>query len=63
MIAKKAVELATGLLLATQLIMGTLFGILGRFLADRPFSVIKVALERRLETNGEEQGVAGGNAE
>jgi len=52
LIAKKAVDLAPALVLATQLIMGTLFGILGLFLADPLLAMIKVALEQRAETNG-----------
>lgn len=55
MIAKKAVDLAPALVLATQLIMGTLFGILGLFLADPLLAMIKVALERRAEAKGEGQ--------
>lgn len=57
MIAKKAVDLAPALVLATQLIMGTLFGILGLFLADPLLAMIKVSLERRAEKNGEKEGV------
>ena len=39
------------LVLAAQLIMGILFGILGLFLADPLLAMIKVALERRAEQN------------
>ena len=49
MIAKKTVDLAPALVLAFQLIMGILFGILGLFLADPLLAMIKVALERRAE--------------
>jgi len=57
MIAKKTVDLAPALVLAFQLIMGILFGILGLFLADPLLAMIKVALERRAErTNGEKRG-------
>ncbi len=49
MIAKKTVDLAPALVLAFQLIMGILFGILGLFLADPLLAMIKVALERRVE--------------
>ncbi|MBX7495588.1 AI-2E family transporter [Qipengyuania sp. 6B39] len=49
MIAKKTVDLAPALVLASQLIMGLLFGILGLFLADPLLAMIKVALERRAE--------------
>ena len=54
MIAKKTVDLAPALVLATQLIMGILFGILGLFLADPLLAMIKVALERRSERNDAE---------
>ncbi|MBX7501811.1 AI-2E family transporter [Qipengyuania sp. YG27] len=61
MIAKKTVDLAPALVLAFQLIMGILFGILGLFLADPLLAMIKVALERRAEqadenTSGEAVG-------
>lgn len=49
LIAKKTVDLAPALVLAMQLIMGILFGILGLFLADPMLAMIKVALERRAE--------------
>ncbi len=55
MIARKTVDLAPALVLAAQLIMGILFGIIGLFLADPLLAMIKVALERRAETvDGEE---------
>ena len=47
MIAKKTVDLAPALVLASQLIMGILFGILGILLADPALAMLKVALERR----------------
>ncbi|MBH5322071.1 AI-2E family transporter [Aurantiacibacter sediminis] len=47
MIARKTVDLAPALVLAFQLIMGILFGILGLFLADPLLAMIKVALEQR----------------
>jgi putative permease len=47
LIAKKTVDLAPALVLAAQLIMGLLFGVLGLFLADPLLAMIKVALERR----------------
>ncbi len=50
MIAKKTVDLAPALVLAAQLIMGILFGILGLFLADPLLAMMKVALERRAES-------------
>jgi predicted PurR-regulated permease PerM len=49
LIAKKTVDLAPALVLAAQLIMGLLFGVLGLFLADPLMAMIKVALERRAE--------------
>ena len=54
MIAKKTVDLAPALVLAAQLVMGILFGILGLFLADPLLAMIKVALERRAEQNDAE---------
>lgn len=51
LIAKKTVDLAPAMVLASQLIMGILFGILGLFLADPLLAMIKVALERRAERN------------
>lgn len=53
LIAKKTVDLAPALVLAMQLIMGILFGILGLFLADPLLAMIKVMLERRAEHNDE----------
>jgi putative permease len=47
MIAKKSVDLAPALVLGFQLIMGTLFGVLGLTFADPMLAMIKVALERR----------------
>lgn len=47
MIAKKTVDLAPALVLAFQLIMGVLFGVLGLMLADPMLAMIKVGLERR----------------
>jgi putative permease len=46
LIARKAADLAPGLVLSTQLIMGVLFGILGIALADPIVAMIKVWLER-----------------
>lgn len=51
LIAKKTVDLAPALVLAAQLVMGFLFGILGLFLADPLLAMIKVALLRRSEHN------------
>lgn len=58
LIAKKTVDLAPALVLAAQLIMGLLFGILGLFLADPLLAMIKVALERRAERNARLQDAA-----
>lgn len=55
MIAKKTVDLAPALVLAAQLVMGILFGILGIFLADPLLAMLKVALERRAEQNRDEE--------
>lgn len=54
LIAKKTVDLAPALVLAAQLIMGILFGILGLFLADPMLAMIKVMLERRAEYNDDQ---------
>lgn len=56
LIAKKTVDLAPALVLAAQLIMGILFGVLGLFLADPLLAMIKVILERRAEQNDQSQG-------
>src|SRR5690606_17360772 len=58
LIAKKTVDLAPALVLAAQLVMGLLFGVLGLFLADPLMAMIKVALERRSEQAEEEQRIA-----
>ncbi len=57
MIARKTVDLAPALVLAMQLIMGILFGILGLLLADPLLAMIKVALERRAASNAEDEKV------
>lgn len=57
MIAKKTVDLAPALVLAMQLIMGILFGVLGLLLADPLLAMIKVALERRAESNAQDEQV------
>lgn len=51
LIARKTVDLAPAMVLAAQLIMGILFGVLGLFLADPLMAMIKVWLERRAEIN------------
>lgn len=55
LIAKKTVDLAPAVVLASQLIMGILFGILGLFLADPLMAMIKVWLERRAEMNDQDK--------
>jgi predicted PurR-regulated permease PerM len=55
LIAKKTVDLAPALVLAAQLIMGLLFGVLGLFLADPLLAMAKVALERRAEENARDE--------
>ena len=55
LIARRTVDLAPALELATQLIMGVLFGILGLFLADPLLAMIKVWLQRRAEIAEDER--------
>ncbi|MCB2065602.1 MAG: AI-2E family transporter [Erythrobacter sp.] len=57
-IARKTVDLAPALVLAMQLVMGILFGVLGLFLADPLLTMIKVALEQRARANQQEQDAA-----
>jgi len=47
LIARRTVDLPPALVLAFQLIMGVLFGILGLFLADPLLAMTKVWLTRR----------------
>ena len=47
MVARRSADLAPALVLGMQLIMGTLFGILGLMLADPLVVMLKVALERQ----------------
>jgi putative permease len=47
MVAKKAADLAPALVLAMQLVMGVLFGILGLALADPLLAMLKVLIERQ----------------
>lgn len=54
MIARKTVDLPPALVLAAQLIMGVLFGILGLALADPLVAMIKVWLERSAARHGAE---------
>ena len=53
MVAKRSADLAPALVLGMQLIMGTLFGILGLMLADPLVAMLKVALERQSLRNEE----------
>ena len=46
MVARRSVDLAPALVLATQLLFGALFGVLGLALADPIVAMIKVALEK-----------------
>ena len=55
MIARKTVDLAPALVLASQLILGVLFGILGLALADPLIAMIKVMLEYRSEHSSDDQ--------
>lgn len=50
MVAKRSVDLAPALVLGAQLLFGALFGILGLALADPIVAMLKVALERKSET-------------
>lgn len=59
MIARKTVDLAPALVLAAQLIMGVLFGILGLALADPLVAMIKVWLERSAERHSGEAQAEG----
>lgn len=50
MIARRTVDLAPALVLAAQIIFGTLFGVLGLALADPIVAMVKVALETTSQT-------------
>lgn len=56
MVAKRAVDLAPALVLGAQILLGTLFGILGLALADPIVAMVKVWLERRSEGTAEAKG-------
>jgi predicted PurR-regulated permease PerM len=58
LIARRTVDLAPALVLAFQLIMGILFGILGLFLADPLLAMTKVWLNRRAEIADRQNGAA-----
>ncbi|PZQ22181.1 MAG: AI-2E family transporter [Sphingopyxis macrogoltabida] len=53
MVAKQTVDLAPALVLGAQILLGTLLGLLGLFLADPIVAMIKVALEREAERNAD----------
>ena len=55
-IARKTVDLPPALVLAAQLIMGVLFGIIGLVLADPLVAMIKIWLERQAAHNREVHG-------
>ncbi|MEY2943696.1 MAG: hypothetical protein RLY97_1710 [Pseudomonadota bacterium] len=61
MVAKKAVDLAPALVMAMQLMMGVLFGILGLALADPLLAMLKVLLERQ-STRSERRAIEGAEA-
>ena len=59
-IARRTVDLAPALVLAAQLIMGALFGILGLLLADPVLAALKVTLEELSRMRAGEQPTAPG---
>lgn len=56
MVAKKTADLAPALVLAMQLIMGALFGLIGLALADPMLAMLKVLLERLAARGGQGEG-------
>ena len=52
MVARRTVDLPPALTLSSQILAGTLFGLLGLTLADPMTAMIKVALERSSEAEG-----------
>jgi len=52
MVAKRTVDLPPALTLSSQILSGTLFGVLGLALADPMVAMIKVALESNARLNG-----------
>ncbi len=56
MVAKRSVDLAPALVLAAQLLLGALFGILGLAFADPMVAMIKVALEQGSRNAAEDAG-------
>ena len=59
-IARRTVDLAPALVLAAQLIMGALFGILGLLLADPVLATLKVSLQELSRMRAGEQPTAPG---
>jgi predicted PurR-regulated permease PerM len=55
MVARRTVDLPPALTLSMQILAGTLFGVLGLTLADPLTAMIKVALERSSEAEGEDE--------
>lgn len=56
MVAKRTVDLPPALTLSSQVLAGTLFGVLGLALADPMVAMIKVALESNARLNGKKPG-------
>jgi len=56
MVAKKTADLAPALVLAMQLVMGALFGLIGLALADPMLAMLKVLLERLAARGGHGEG-------
>lgn len=54
MVARQSVDLAPALVLAAQLLLGALLGVMGLILADPMVAMIKVALERGARTSESE---------
>ncbi|MBW8911028.1 MAG: AI-2E family transporter, partial [Sphingomonas sp.] len=52
-VARRSVDLAPALILAAQLLFGTLFGIVGLAMADPIVAMIKVFLEERAKRTAE----------
>jgi predicted PurR-regulated permease PerM len=59
MVARRSVDLAPALVLSCQLLLGTLFGILGLALADPIVAMVKVLLEKKSEISAEEAKAEG----
>jgi predicted PurR-regulated permease PerM len=62
-VARRSVDLAPALVLAAQLLFGSIFGILGLALADPIVAAIKIALEHRSRRNEDVVMVKGGVSE